>query len=143
MERTEVSRACLLNRRLCLKQGQPKKTLTSRDLQCWRILQKNTLFWKVFRSRNKKFEIFLFLEIPRQLSGVPIIHGRVTKFTYQHVTETVRRRLSTWKMKSLSRAARLVLIRTTLMAIPLYIMQTVSLPVAVINQIEQIFRRFF
>lgn len=68
--------------------------------------------------------------------GVPIIHGRVCKSTYQFVVDRVRKRLETWKMKSLSRATRLLLIQSMLLAIPIYIMQTVTLSVAIIKEVE-------
>lgn len=75
--------------------------------------------------------------------GVPIIHGRVCKSTYQFVVDRVRKRLATWKMKSLSRATRLLLIQSTLLAIPIYIMQTVTLLVAIIKEVEWVCRQFF
>lgn len=46
-------------------------------------------------------------------------------------------------MKSLSWAARLLLIQSTLMAIPIYTMQTLALPTAIRKEVEQVCRWFF
>lgn len=74
--------------------------------------------------------------------GVPIIHNRVNKNTYQVMEARVIKKLSSWHAKSLSLVRRLILIQSVLATIPLYIMQTTSIPKATLNKIEQHCRNF-
>jgi len=57
-----------------------------------------------------------------QYLGVPTIHGRVTKSTFQDVITRVDKRLAGWKTKCLSLAGRATLIQATIVAIPAYVM---------------------
>lgn len=52
-------------------------------------------------------------------------------------------RLAGWKLKSLSHAARLLLIKSTLRAIPIYSMQTNRVPANTIKEVEGLCRNFF
>ncbi|CAL9002606.1 unnamed protein product [Prunus brigantina] len=63
--------------------------------------------------------------------GVPIIHTRVDKTTYQEVIAKVQKRLASWKHHTLSMAGRITLLQSVTAAIPLYTMQTVKLPISV------------
>lgn len=75
--------------------------------------------------------------------GVPLIHGRVTKSTYQYLVDRVRRKLTAWKINFLSRAARVTLIQTTLRAIPIHAMQSTLIPMTTVEAIEKVCRAFF
>ena len=44
--------------------------------------------------------------------GVPTLHGRVTRETYQSVSELVNKRLAGWKSKCLSLADRITLMQS-------------------------------
>ncbi|OMO87284.1 reverse transcriptase [Corchorus capsularis] len=74
--------------------------------------------------------------------GVPIIHGKVSKATYQHVVDKVLRRLANWKGKVLSYAGRRTLIQSTLSSIPIYTMQTALLPASTAERLDQLNRNF-
>lgn len=60
--------------------------------------------------------------------GVPILHKRVTKETYQYVEERVRLKLQGWKARSLYLARRITVAQSVLSAIVYYPMQTSKLP---------------
>lgn len=75
--------------------------------------------------------------------GVPILHQRVCKTTYQYLVDKVRHKLASWKIRTLSRTTRLVLIKSTLLAIPLYTMQLVAIPKCILNEIGKLCRAFF
>ncbi|CAN1152790.1 Putative ribonuclease H protein At1g65750 [Linum perenne] len=60
--------------------------------------------------------------------GVPILHSRVTKETYQYIIERMQNKLAGWKRNSLSLAGRVTLALSVLNAIPTYAMQTSALP---------------
>lgn len=74
--------------------------------------------------------------------GAPLIHGRIVNITYQYVIAKIRSKLLTWKMRVLSKVARALLIRTTLIAIPSYIMQTTLLPKGIMKEVNKLCRSF-
>lgn len=74
--------------------------------------------------------------------GVPSIQGRVKKDSYAYILDRVNSKLDGWKMKFLSFAGRQIMAQTILNTIPYYSMQTMFLPVGVLEQIEQKIRTF-
>jgi len=74
--------------------------------------------------------------------GVPTINRRVTRSMFQGVIERVEQRLAGWKSKCLTLAGRITLIKSTLTAIPAYVMQTVRLPRSVCDGLDKRVRRF-
>ncbi|KAJ4822002.1 hypothetical protein Tsubulata_036438 [Turnera subulata] len=74
--------------------------------------------------------------------GVPLIHRRVTRQTYVGVLERVSRRLSSWQSHLLSFAGRVTLKQSVLASLPLYTMQTVLLPVSLVQDLERPCRGF-
>lgn len=65
--------------------------------------------------------------------GMPLIHSRVRSRTYGFLLTKVRRRLSGWKMRQLSMAARSLFIQSVVSTIPSYAMQTAKIPFYLIN----------
>lgn len=51
--------------------------------------------------------------------GMPLLHGRLRKTDFAHILDKAHQRLAGWKLKLLSRAARLILIKSTLAALHL------------------------
>lgn len=74
---------------------------------------------------------------------MPLLHGRLTKQAYQFLIDKAARRLSGWKRKTLSKASRAVLIRSTLAALPVYAMQSAIIPKGIVAQLDQLCRGFF
>ncbi|CAN0877256.1 LINE-1 retrotransposable element ORF2 protein [Linum grandiflorum] len=74
--------------------------------------------------------------------GVPILHGRTTKSTYQYILDRIDLKLAGWKCKNLSLVGRVTLAVSVLNAIPSYAMQTAVLPVDVCNKIDSRIRNF-
>ncbi|VVA32958.1 Hypothetical predicted protein, partial [Prunus dulcis] len=58
--------------------------------------------------------------------GMPLLHSRVTKATYNGLLDKVQSRLAAWKRKCLSLAGRATLIQAVTSSIPVYTMQTVK-----------------
>lgn len=56
--------------------------------------------------------------------GMPLIPSRITGQTFAYVVDRARSKLHRWKAKTLSRASRLLLIQSTLIAILTCSMQT-------------------
>ncbi|KAF7804220.1 putative ribonuclease H protein At1g65750 family [Senna tora] len=74
--------------------------------------------------------------------GMPVLHQRVTKNTYQYVVDKVKAKLSSWKSKNLSLAGKVTLVRAVTSAIPAYAMQTAVLPSGICKEIEKLNRGF-
>ncbi|CAA0819658.1 Unknown protein [Striga hermonthica] len=74
--------------------------------------------------------------------GMPLVHGRVNKHMYQRILDKAESRLSNWKASSLSLAGRLVLTQSVLSTMPFYSMQTVWLPLSILDELEKHCRRF-
>ncbi|CAN1810688.1 Putative ribonuclease H protein At1g65750 [Linum perenne] len=74
--------------------------------------------------------------------GVPVLHGRTTRGTYQPIIDKLDNKLSGWKAKSLSLAGRVTLAKSALSAIPAYVMQTTVLPATTCEAIDKRIRDF-
>ncbi|CAN1132976.1 Putative ribonuclease H protein At1g65750, partial [Linum perenne] len=74
--------------------------------------------------------------------GVPILHERTTRFTYQEIIDRLDNRLSGWKARSLSLAGRVTLAQSVLTAIPAYAMQTSVLLATTCDAIDKRIRDF-
>lgn len=71
--------------------------------------------------------------------GMPIHHG-CKKGRFSYLVERARMKLTGWKTKVLSRVTQTILIRSTLLTILIYAMQTVKLLTSAIQQLEKICR---
>ncbi|KAH9699193.1 putative ribonuclease H protein [Citrus sinensis] len=74
--------------------------------------------------------------------GMPLLHRRVSKQTYQGILDKMQQRLSGWAASQLSFAGRITLTQSVLQAIPIYAMQTTNLPASIKTKIDQVCRRF-
>ncbi|KAH1131230.1 hypothetical protein J1N35_002608 [Gossypium stocksii] len=74
--------------------------------------------------------------------GVPLLHKRVTKATFQYFISNMRQKLAGWKAKTLSLAGRITLAKAVLAAIPIYAMQLAVIPESVSLEMEKIIRNF-
>ncbi|CAN1774444.1 Putative ribonuclease H protein At1g65750 [Linum perenne] len=75
--------------------------------------------------------------------GVPVLHGRIARQTYQPIIKRIDAKLSGLKVSSLSLAGRITLALIVLNAIPAYVMQTSALPSHICEKIDQKIRNFF
>ncbi|XP_024158077.2 uncharacterized protein LOC112165700 [Rosa chinensis] len=74
--------------------------------------------------------------------GMPLIHSRVNKHTYNGIFDKVQNRLSSWKSKALSMAGRLTLVNSVTSSIPIYTMQTAKLPMSLCDKLDKLNRDF-
>lgn len=68
------------------------------------------------------------IDIPISYLGIPLGDNSNKASTWSPVIEKVRKKLDTWKSKVLSRAGRLVLIKSVLNSLPLYYMGLFKVP---------------
>lgn len=74
--------------------------------------------------------------------GVPLTTKHHTRL-FKYLLDRANTKLAGWKMQNLSRAARLLLIKSTLTALPMYTMQSVALPNSILTGLERSCRNFF
>lgn len=112
----------------------------------------NTHKSKLYVSKNtsltlagdleKKFDIPLSDNLIIYL-GMPPVHGIKTRNLYDFIVNKVKKKLSHWKKRTISRATRNILIQSVTSAIPAYAMQTTNLPVCIFEDLEKLNRKFF
>ncbi|CAN1750705.1 Putative ribonuclease H protein At1g65750 [Linum perenne] len=108
---------------------------------------KSTVFLYQNTSRLLFSEIVNLLGIEatqdlRRYLGVPVLHGRVIKHTYDFILDRFDNRLAGWKAENLSLAWRMSLASSVLNSLPSYIMQTAFLPVSLCDNIDRKIRNF-
>lgn len=74
--------------------------------------------------------------------GMPLVHGRKRKAHYNFLVEKTTRKLAVWKIKTLSKATKIILLSSSLMCLAGYTMQTIAIPKIVLQQLQRINRRF-
>ncbi|KAA3485757.1 reverse transcriptase [Gossypium australe] len=74
--------------------------------------------------------------------GIPLLHDRITKSSFNFVIDKVRNKLQNWDARKLSLAGRITLAQSVLLAIPSYLMQSLVIPKGVCDEIEMIVRQF-
>lgn len=73
--------------------------------------------------------------------GVPLLHKRTIMRTFQFVVDKVQKILNGFKGKLFSLAGRITLVKSVLLAIPSYFMQSMMIPIGVCETIEKIVRQ--
>lgn len=74
--------------------------------------------------------------------GVPLLHERANRNTYNHLLERTQQRLSSWRAETLSFAGRVTLAQSVVAALPTYTMQTTLLPRHICSKLERMNRDF-
>lgn len=74
--------------------------------------------------------------------GVPILHKRVNRRSFQFILDKVDQRLSNWKTKMLSFAGRLTLTKSVLQSLPTYVMQSAYIPRSICDKTDKRCRSF-
>ncbi|CAN1149596.1 Putative ribonuclease H protein At1g65750 [Linum perenne] len=74
--------------------------------------------------------------------GVPLLHGRITRTTYDFLLTRLDDKLAGWKANTLSLAGRVILASSVLNSIPSYVMQTAALPAHICGGIDRKIRNF-
>ncbi|KAK2664092.1 hypothetical protein Ddye_002666 [Dipteronia dyeriana] len=106
-----------------------------------RMLCSNNVRESVARSIARVCGFPLTKDLGKYL-GVPLIHGRIYKHTYDELIEKAQRRLAAWKSDSLSLAGRVTIIKSVTSELPSYTMQSVKLPTEICLKLDKINRDF-
>jgi len=81
-------------------------------------------------------------QLPIQYLGIPLGANMRKASSWQIIIEKVQARLQAWKSSCLSRAGRLVLIKSVLNSLPLYYLSLFKVPKKVANEIVRLQRKF-
>lgn len=95
---------------------------------------KNSIFSKFQVPATSNLGIYL---------GMPLFHRRMNKSNFTNILDKASMRLSGWKTRILSRAAKLILIKSTLATLANYTMHTVMLPKHTIRLLDKCCSDFF
>lgn len=80
---------------------------------------------------------------PEKHLGLPLVLGSNRKQVFEELSSKVRQRIPGWKMKTLSQAGRLVLIRTVAVSLPAYTMANYLIPKSICSSLDSLFMRFW
>ncbi|XP_057723562.1 uncharacterized protein LOC130939475 [Arachis stenosperma] len=80
--------------------------------------------------------------LPIKYLGIPLgANSRLVK-TWRPIVEKVEEKLSLWKVKTLNKASKLVLIKSVLNSLPVYYLSLYKMPKAVVEKLISLQRRF-
>lgn len=85
---------------------------------------------------------FSHKSLPIKYLGCPLYAARQLKSHYVGMIDAINARVRGWCMKLLSMGARIVLIKSVLSSLPIYILSVSCPPRGVLHQIEKIFSNF-
>lgn len=74
--------------------------------------------------------------------GVPLFTSIITKSFHSFIVDCMRRKLGVWRTNNLSLVRHVTLVNSILSTLPNYIMQIVSLPKGLCEDIDGIIRNF-
>jgi len=82
-------------------------------------------------------------EFPLKYLGVPLHHSKLRKDDIQPIVDKVVKRIAGWKGKLLSYGGRLVLLKSCLASIPIYLLSIIKFPIWAIEMINSQMAHFF
>ncbi|XP_074315635.1 uncharacterized protein LOC141651839 [Silene latifolia] len=83
------------------------------------------------------------LQLPVKYLGIPLGSNPNKISTWDPVVDKVEKRLVSWKIELISKAGRVILIKSVLNSLPLFYMSIFQIPKGVLNQIINLQRRFY
>ncbi|KAL2512765.1 Uncharacterized protein Adt_18365 [Abeliophyllum distichum] len=104
------------------------------------ILPRRATIQQIYRLEH--LTGFRHQQQPVTYLGVPLFKGHRKIFLYDDLIQKVRSRISGWASRLLSPGGRITLIRSVLSSLPLYLLQILKPPKAVLKKLESIFARF-
>jgi hypothetical protein len=79
---------------------------------------------------------------PIKYLGIPLSVTKLPKEAFPSLVDQAADRLPTWKGCLMRRSGQLILIKTTLQAIPIYVSISLQLPPLVLKALEKMFKAF-
>ncbi|KAL0915057.1 hypothetical protein M5K25_015457 [Dendrobium thyrsiflorum] len=81
--------------------------------------------------------------LPIKYLGIPLYKGRKKCFLFDELIKSINNKLNSWEFNFLSFGGRLILIKSVLCSLPIYIFQCLQPPKSITNKIEKKFNNFF
>ncbi|PKU73053.1 Putative ribonuclease H protein [Dendrobium catenatum] len=86
---------------------------------------------------------FSFLSLPIKYLGTPIFKGRKRNHIFEEIISVFQKKIYNWHSKFLSFGGRLVLIKSVLNSIPIYIFHTLNPTASICLRMERLINKFF
>ncbi|PKU80846.1 Putative ribonuclease H protein [Dendrobium catenatum] len=86
---------------------------------------------------------FNCVDFPIKYLGTPIYKGRKKKLIFEESFSMFQRKIATWHSNFLSFSGRLVLIKSVLNSIPIFIFHTLNPSMSICRRLERIINKFF
>ena len=78
--------------------------------------------------------------LPSKYLGAPLADGVIRKVYWEDLLERMRRKLDNWAFRPFNLASRVVLVKSVLQAMPIYLFSTLAAPKSVLKQMRTIQR---
>ena len=80
--------------------------------------------------------------LPTKYLGVPLSQKLIRQASWQDLVDRVKARLTSWAIKPLNLPGRLVMVKSVIQAMPMYLLSVLSTPKSVLKDIRSIQRNF-
>lgn len=106
-----------------------------------RVFFSNNVPEEVSNSLSQALDMGITKDVVRYL-GVPILHQRSKKDSFNFILVKMGKKMSNWKASSLSFAGRVTLAQASLSSIPGYVMQATVIPSSICEEAEKLCQNF-
>lgn len=111
-------------------------------------LQKSAISFSKGTSQARKDQIKLILGIESNggfviYLGLPEQFGRRKRDQFANIVDRIKHKSISWSSKFLSRAGKMIMLRTVLSAMPSHAMSCFKLPISLCAQIQSLLTRFW
>ena len=80
--------------------------------------------------------------MPSKYLGIPLGVGKLKKTSWQELLDKMKQRLSSWGLRPLNLPSRLILVKTIMQAMPIYLFSILLAPKSVLREIRSMQRNF-
>eukprot|EP00253_Pinus_taeda_P009398 PITA_09398 len=80
--------------------------------------------------------------LPTKYLGVMLDTSSLKLSNWQYIIEKIMKRLNNWTFRALNMASRVVLLKATIQAIPIYPLSVMATPKGICNKLVEIYRKF-
>ena len=80
--------------------------------------------------------------LPSKYLGAPLAESTIRQISWKELLDKIKQKLNLWTYRALNFPSRLILVKSVLQAMPLYLFSVLAAPKSVIKQIRNMQRNF-